>query len=298
MYKPAYRKLYQSGKLTQIKNILKEKMRNCTICPNNCKINRLKNEKGLCNTGRYAKVASYSLHFGEETPISYKKGSGTIFFSNCNLSCQYCQNYNISQLGRGNIMKPIDLAHIMIELQNRKCHNINLVSPTHVVFQIIEALIPAIEMGLKIPIIYNTNSYDSLSTLKMLNDIIDIYLPDLKYMNNLYAEKYSKIKNYTSVACSAIKEMYKQVGPLFEEDGTAKKGTLVRLLILPNNISETKKSIDFLSHISNRISLNIMDQYHPVYNAKKYPNLNKKINKYSYFNLLKYAKKLNLNLVT
>ncbi len=270
-------------------------LESCEICPNKCKVNRLKNEKGLCKTGRLAVVASFSPHFGEEKPLVGIYGSGTIFFSNCNLKCVFCQNYDISHLGYGKVVKPEELSQMMIELQNMGCHNINLVSPTHVVPQIIEALPCAINKGLKIPLVYNSNGYDNVEILKLLEGMIDIYMPDFKYGDNKIAEKYSGIKNYFEIAASAIKEMYRQVGDLIIEKGIAKKGLIIRHLVLPENIAQSERVIKFIAeNISKNVYLNIMYQYRPEYKAKNYPELNKQINIYKYEEIIEFSKKAGL----
>lgn len=214
------------------------------------------------------------------------------------MNCGYCQNYDISQYGKGNIVMPKELADIMLNLQNKNCHNINLVSPTHVTFQIVEALILAIKKGLNVPILYNTNSYDSLKVLKLINNVIDIYLPDLRYMSNFKAKKYLKIDNYADTAKKSVEEMYKQVQNLkYNEKNIAIKGILVRLLILPNKISDTIKAIDFLYGISENISVNIMKQYYPAYKAKEFSELKKLINSKIYDSLIEYVQNNELNII-
>ena len=227
-----------------------EKLKKCQICPHNCKIDRTK-KNGRCKATEKIKIALHSIHKFEEPCISGINGSGTIFFSNCNLNCIYCQNYEISQQGKGKEISIEELAEIMIELQNKKAENINLVTPTSYALQIIEAIKISRERGLKIPIVYNTNGYEKIETLKLLEGYIDIYLPDLKYYSNIISKKYSKVDNYFEMATKAIKEMYRQVGqPILDERGMMKKGLMIRHLVLPNNIENSKeKSIKHTNYI-------------------------------------------------
>jgi putative pyruvate formate lyase activating enzyme len=293
-----YINLYKSGKLKKkIKGAL-NLLKKCSICPNRCGVNRLKDKKGICKTGRYAFVASYNPHFGEEAPLVGRYGSGTIFFSNCNLKCVFCQNYDISQMGYGKEMMPEELAKIMINLQNMGYHNINFVSPTHIVPQILEALEIAIENGLNLPLVYNSNGYDEIHTLKLLDGIIDIYMPDFKYGDDEMAEKYSGIKNYFNTAGMVIKEMQRQVGDLIIENGIAKKGLIIRHLVLPENIAGSEKVIKFIAeNISKNVYLNIMLQYRPEYKAYKFKELNRSISMDEYEKVIDFAKKYGLERV-
>ena len=223
-------------------------LENCTICPHRCNINRIDGKIGRCKATNNVKIALYSTHDFEEPCISGKKGSGTVFFSNCNLNCVFCQNYEISQLGRGKEITIEELAEIFLLQQENGVENINLVTPTSYVVQIIEAIKIAKEKGLTIPIIYNTNGYENVETIKMLDGYIDVYLPDLKYAENELAKKYSKIDNYFEIAINAIKEMINQVGvPEFDENGIIKKGVIIRHLVLPNNIENSKKVLKWIS---------------------------------------------------
>lgn len=286
---PSYLKLYESGELEKRVEKAIEMLEGCKVCPHNCGVNRLKEEKGYCKVGRYAVVSDYFPHFGEEFPIRGYRGSGTIFFSYCNMRCVYCQNYEVSHLGIGRVMKPEDLAQVMLELQDYGCHNINLVSPSHVVPQILEALLIAVEQGLRIPIVYNTSSFDSLETLKLLDGIVDIYLADLKYLSEEYGRKYSKVKNYPSVAKEVIKEMYRQVGNLkVDKRGIAVRGLLVRHLVLPNDISTTREVMDFLRSVDEKLALNVMKQYFPYYKAWDYPELSRRITEEEYRKALEH----------
>ncbi len=296
---PSYLRLYDTGELKERVEKALSMLESCNVCPNDCKINRLENKKAYCKTGRYARVASYFPHRGEEFPIRGYNGSGTIFFSYCNMRCVYCQNYDVSQLGEGEEVKPEELANIMIRLQKWGCHNINLVSPSHVVPQILEALYIAVEEGLKIPIVYNTSSYDSLESLKLLDGVVDIYLPDLKYLNNEFGKKYSKVKGYADRAKEAIKEMYRQVGDLkVDERGIAVRGVLVRHLVLPNGISTTDEVLEFLREISPNLAVNVMSQYYPTNKAYKYPEINRRISWSEYNSALSKAEHLGLRVVS
>lgn len=282
MFIPSYVSLYESGRLKDRVDELYTRLAACDICPRHCGINRLNNIRGYCRSGKTAELSSYCDHHGEEPALSGTKGSGTIFFSHCNLRCVYCQNHQISQDFDSSSIEadPRSLARIMLNLQDRLgCHNINLVSPSHYVPQIVAAIYEAILMGLKIPIVYNTNAYDSISTLQMLDGIIDIYLPDIKYASNKFARKFSRSINYVAVSRAAIKEMHNQVGNLvMDASGIAQRGLIVRHLILPNNIAG---SIDALKWLANEVSpattVSIMAQYHPCHKAIDEPLLARKI---------------------
>lgn len=277
---PSYLRLYETGELRERVEKAKEMLISCRVCPHRCEVNRLENELGYCRTGRFAIVSSYFPHHGEEFPIRGLRGSGTIFFSYCNMRCVYCQNYEVSHLGEGKVVSPEELARMMLELQDLGVHNINLVSPSHVVPQILEALYIAVEGGLRIPIVYNTSSFDSLESLRLLDGIVDIYLADLKYLSREFGRKYSKVKDYPSHAKEAIREMYRQVGNLkVDERGIGVRGLLVRHLVLPNDISTTKEVMDFLKSLDPKLAVNIMDQYFPFYEAKFYPGLSRRITK-------------------
>ncbi len=297
-FEPSYIRLYEIGELKKRVEKAVSMLSDCNVCPHNCKVNRLEEQKGFCKTGRNVYVASFFPHKGEEFPIRGYNGSGTIFFSYCNMGCVYCQNYDISQMGEGIEVTPEKLASIMIDLQKYGCHNINWVTPSHIVPQILESLYIAVKKGLKIPIVYNTSSYDSLESLKLLDGVVDIYLADLKYLSNIYGKKYSKVRNYSDVAKESIKEMYKQVGDLkVDENGIAYRGLLVRHLVLPNDISTTYRVLKFLKSISPNIYVNVMSQYHPYFKAFDYPELSRMIDSEEYLKSLNYAEKLGLNLV-
>ena len=262
------------------KNILAE-LEKCEICPHKCKINRNNNQIGRCKATDKIKIGLYSTHNFEEPCISGKKGSGTVFFSNCNLNCVYCQNYEISQQGKGKEITIEELSNIFLKQQEKGVENINLVTPTSYVPQIIEALKIAKSQGLKLPIVYNTNGYERVETLKLLEGYIDIYLPDLKYAENDIGKKYSKIEKYFETATIAIKEMERQVGkPQFDENGVMTKGIIVRHLVLPNNIENSKKIIKWMKENLNKETyISIMAQYFPTYKAKteEYKEINRKL---------------------
>ena len=295
MFKPSYLSLAKKEFEKRIETFFKI-LENCQICPRNCQVNRVKGEKGFCGLRYLPKVSAFHPHFGEEKVLVGKHGSGTIFFTSCNLNCLYCQNYEISQLGAGEEVSFNRLAEMMIELQKIGCHNINLVTPTCQVPQIVKALILAKNKGLKIPLVYNTNTYDSVKTLKLLDGIIDIYMPDFKYSDDKIAQKYSNAPGYFEIAKKAIKEMHRQVGDLVvDEKGIAQRGLLVRHLILPNNLAGSEKIFQFLAReISKNTFLNIMDQYWPAYQAQRYPELSRPISQEEYFRAINLAKKFGL----
>jgi len=256
----------------------------CELCPHKCRVNRLKGERGFCRSGEEVIISSYNTHFGEEPPLVGNFGSGTIFFTNCNLKCVYCQNYPISQLGNGNKVTLQELAKIMLALQKRKCHNINLVTPTHFVPQILKSLKSAIKMGLHIPIVYNSSGYDSANTLKLLDGVVDIYLPDARYADNEIARKYSSAPNYFEIMKKALNEMHRQVGDLItDKSGLARSGLIVRHLVLPEGLSGTKKIMSFIAReISPHTYISLMAQYFPAYQADQFPLLSRRIDKEEY----------------
>ncbi len=274
---PSYINLFHSGELFNRIDWFTEKYRSCIICPHNCKVDRLNSTKyGYCKTGASPVVSSYGAHFGEETPLVGQSGSGTIFFTGCNMRCVYCQNYDISQLNSGKEISVNDLAAIMLKLQKDGCHNINFVSPSHQILAILKALKIAIPNGLYIPLVYNSGGYDSKKAIQMLEGVFDIYMPDFKYFDNQKAYEYSKIDNYVYHAKSSVLEMYKQVGDLKTENKIAYRGLLIRHLVLPENISDSDKFLDFADKtFYNGIHINIMNQYRPAYHANRYKELNK-----------------------
>lgn len=268
----------------------------CMLCPHNCKVNREKGEVGRCKCTNKIKIALVSLHKFEEPCISGENGSGTVFFSNCNLNCMFCQNYEISHLGKGYEVSTNELADIFIEQQKNGAHNINLVTPTMYVLQIIEAIKIAKKNGLNIPIIYNTSGYENVETIKMLNGYIDVYLPDLKYFSNDLCKKYSKVNNYFEHASRAIIEMCNQVGkPEFDENGMIKKGVIVRHLILPNYMQNTKNILKWIKeNLPEDIYVSVMTQYFPTYKALEDDKINRKINRREYNTIQDYIYLLDL----
>lgn len=286
----AYLKLPRSILREKIK-AAEELLKNCTLCPRHCRVDRTRGERGICRTGDRPVVSSYNPHFGEERPLVGRHGSGTIFFTHCNLLCIFCQNWTISHLGDGSEYPFEDLADIMITLQQYGCHNINLVTPTHQVPMILKALEIAIDKGLNLPIVYNCGGYESIETLRILDGIIDIYMPDFKYSDPEVALKYSKAKNYPAVAKAAIKEMHRQVGDLIiDKRGIALRGLLVRHLVLPGGLAGTEEVVRFLvEEISPNTYTNIMAQYYPCHKAPEYPPLDRPITGEEYRRAIKIA---------
>ena len=267
----------------------------CTLCPRNCKINRYESI-GFCGASDKLKVAHYSLHMWEEPIISGTYGSGTIFFSNCNLKCVFCQNKKISMLSYGKEISVERLSDIFMELQKKKAHNINLVTPTHYVPQIISSIEKARYMGLNIPIIYNTSSYENVDTIKLLNGFVDVYLADLKYYDDQLAIKYSHCKNYFQYATLAIDEMYQQVGKFQIKNNLVIKGIIVRVLILPGHIDDSKKIVKYLyDRYKDNIIISIMNQYTPIYHSEEFSNLNRKVTDNEYDDVINYACSLGIH---
>jgi len=293
----AYLELYRSGKLAERVEAARALLKNCRLCPRHCGINRLADEMGKCHTGKLAVVSSYGPHFGEEAPLVGKHGSGTIFFTNCNLKCLFCQNYSISQLGDGTEVTDEELAGMMLALQSRGCHNINLVSPTHVVPQILQGLEIAINLGLRLPLVYNSGGYDSVETLEILDSIIDIYMPDTKYSDEKIAEELSGINNYPAINQAALREMHRQVGDLqIDEDGIAIRGLLIRHLVLPHGLAGTKEIMKFIAEdISLNSYVNVMAQYHPCHKAFQIPRLARPLSKQEFLEAIELAERAGLN---
>ena len=291
-FEPAYLTLHQEKQLSHRVELAYKHLEDCDLCARYCHVNRKYTIKGaVCRTGELAVVHSYGPHHGEEDPLRGWNGSGTIFFSWCNLRCVFCQNWDISQKGNGRETTPEQLADMMLQLQKQGCHNINFVSPSHVVAQIIAAVAIAAEKGLHLPLVYNTGGYDSLEAIKLLDGIIDIYMPDMKYGNTAMARQYSKVPDYTTRNFAAVKEMHRQVGDLImDENGIALRGLLVRHLVLPNNIASTKEVVNFIANeISMSTYINIMDQYHPCYRADEYPAVDRPITQQEYQTALEHT---------
>ena len=280
-FEPAYLKLHRRGELQQRAQDALRQLSDCRVCPRNCGVDRLNNETAVCKSGRYAYVASYFPHFGEEDCLRGWNGSGTIFFSWCNLRCVFCQNYDVSQQEAGLEVTPLRLAQMMLALQEQGCHNINFVTPEHVVPQILEALPLAVEQGLRLPIVYNTSAYDSLDSLKLMDGVVDIYMPDFKFWDAKLSLRYLKAKDYPEIARRVVQEMQRQVGPLLlDESGLARRGVLIRHLIMPGFLQETEAIMRFLANeVSPDTYVNIMDQYYPAakVTAVKYAELNRRV---------------------
>ena len=272
-----------------------ELLEKCTICPHNCGINRLDNQIGRCKSRDTVKVALYSTHNFEEPCISGKKGSGTVFFSNCNMNCVFCQNYEISQQGKGKEISIEELADIFIKQQEKDVENINLVTPTSYVPQIIEAIKIARSHGLKLPIVYNTNGYEKVETLKMLEGYVDIYLPDFKYSDNDLGKRLSKVDNYFEIVTDALKEMYRQTGKaVFNEEGIMQRGMIIRHLVLPNHILNSRRVLKWINENMHDVYVSVMAQYFPTYKAKEIDDINRKLTKEEYEQIENYLYRLDL----
>lgn len=303
-FEPAYMRLYRSGELHERVEEAVASLGECRVCPRDCGVDRLADKTAACYTGRYAQVASYFPHFGEEDCLRGWKGSGTIFFSMCNLRCVFCQNYDISQENKGLEVTPLELASMMLELQESGCHNINFVTPEHVVPQVLEGLLVAVEAGLRLPIVYNTSAYDSAESLRHLDGIVDIYMPDFKFWDERLSLKYLIAKDYPEAARRTVKEMHRQVGPLkFDEQGLAKRGLLVRHLVMPGFLDETREIFRFLAEeVSPETYVNVMAQYYPAGKVtmarfeKKYAVINRHVTTEEHTEAVKTAESLGLRL--
>ncbi len=291
-FRPSYIALHESGhlkdRIERLMSILKE----CTLCPRRCKVDRTSGETGTCDAKESVVVSSVFPHFGEEPPLVGRSGSGTIFLTHCNLRCVFCQNYDISHEGRGEEVSTEELSEYMIALKSRGCHNINFVTPTHYVPQIVKSLPGAIEMGLDIPIVYNTGGYDSIEVIRLLDGIVDIYMPDFKFTDSEPSKKYMNAPDYPVVIKEVLREMHRQVGDLvIDSKGVAHRGLLIRHLVMPNGLSGTKEAVSFIAEELSRDSyINIMEQYHPEYKAHKYPELKRRITTEEYMEAVRLAK--------
>lgn len=295
---PGYVALEKSGLLARREGELWDILHSCELCPRACGVDRIKGEKGVCNSTAELKIYSYGPHFGEEAPLVGRGGSGTIFFSNCNLLCCFCQNWEINHRGDGTVRSPAELANMMLGLQARGCHNINLVTPTHFVPQIVKSVRIAIQRGLHIPIVYNTGGYDNLTVIRLLDGIVDIYLPDFKYQDGALAAKYSSdAVDYPEVAAKVIREMHRQVGELQTStdegpmDGVALRGLMIRHLVLPGNIAGTDRFVRWVKEtLSPNTFVNIMKQYHPAYRAFEYPEIARRVTETEWRQAVSWAK--------
>jgi putative pyruvate formate lyase activating enzyme len=300
----SYLALYKSGELAKRVKHAKAILENCTLCPRDCKVDRrgkpirsTQGKQGFCKSGLEVFISSHGAHRGEEPPISGIKGSGAIFFTGCNLRCLFCQNYQISHEYQGKRVSIEELSRMMISLQEQGCHNINLVTPTHFVPQILAALLIAISKGLRVPIVYNTNGYDSLDTLKLLDGIVDIYLPDIKYSKDKSAKECSSVSDYVKYNRIALKEMYRQVGTMKTDgEGIAIKGLIIRHLVLPGGVAGSFDSLDFIAkELSKDTCVGLMSQYHPCHRADKHAILKRGLNKKEYMEVVQYAEKLGMD---
>lgn len=287
---PAYLKTYSSGLLASKIEEFWSRMEDCRLCPRECGVDRVAGEVGVCQTGAKPLVSSYSPHFGEEAPLVGRGGSGTIFFAHCNLGCLICQNEEISLQGRGQEVSLADLAMMMLDLQAQGCHNINFVTPTHVIAHILAALSQAIEGGLRVPLVYNCGGYDKVETLKILEGVFDIYMPDFKFADPETARRISNAPDYPQQAKAAITEMHRQVGDLLlDEDGVAVRGLLVRHLVLPNRLAGSRQVFEFLAGLSKKTYLNVMAQYRPCGLAYKHKDLNRRLELQEHAEAVKWA---------
>jgi putative pyruvate formate lyase activating enzyme len=290
MNEPSYIKLYETGELRIRVEQALSILENCSLCPRRCGVNRLAGEKGFCGTGKFAIISSCGPHFGEESPLVGTNGSGTIFISGCNLKCVFCQNFEISHMVAGEEVSAEVFAKMMLGLQEMGCHNINIVTPTHIVPQILQSLVIAIEKGLNLPLVYNTGGYDEVKVLKLLDGVFDIYMPDFKFYSPEVAEQFTDAKDYPEVVINSISEMHRQVGDLIIENGLAKRGLIVRHLVLPDGLAGTKEVIKFLANLSKSIYLNLMAQYRPCRYANKFGMLNRGITNLEFQEAISIAK--------
>jgi putative pyruvate formate lyase activating enzyme len=297
MGEASYLRLYRDGELETRIEKTSALMEICHLCPRECGVNRLEGEKGYCRTGRNARIASYNTHFGEEAPLVGRRGSGTIFLSSCNLLCSFCQNYEISHLNEGVEVEPAQMAAMMIQLAERGCHNINFVTPTHAIVPILEALGLAIEQGLNVPLVYNSGGYESIETLTLLDGIFDIYMPDFKFWDDRWGERFCNAPDYGEMAKAAIREMHRQVGDLrVDDEGIAVRGLLIRHLVMPNDVAGTDRVMDFLAReISSDTYVNVMDQYRPCGNADSDALINRRLTSQEFREAVDAAKKAGLS---
>jgi putative pyruvate formate lyase activating enzyme len=297
MFEPSYIKLNKSGEIKERIEKLYKILESCELCPRKCKVNRMKGEKGSCKSGKELVISSYGPHFGEERELVGRYGSGTIFLTNCNLLCVYCQNYDISHLGHGKKTSISDAAEIMKGLQKRGCHNINFVTPTHYAPQLVEALEAAANRGLRLPVVWNCGGYESVEVIKLLEDIVDIYMPDMKYSDVEPGRRYSNTPDYFERSKEAVREMHRQVGDLkVDERGIAYRGLLIRHLVLPNNLAGSEKVLKFISEeLSKESYVNIMAQYRPSGKAYQYEELRRRITSNEYYSAINTARKLGLH---
>ena len=293
---PAYLGVLAPGELAARAERARVRLRRCLLCPRQCRVDRSVGQLGECRTGARARVASAGPHYGEEAPLVGRGGSGTIFFAGCNLACVFCQNYELSHLCRGREQEPAELARTMMELQEMGCENINFVSPSHVVPQILAALVLAADEGLRLPVVYNTGGYDSLSTLRLLDGVVDIYMPDMKYSDDRVGERLSGVPDYVERNRAAVREMHRQVGDLeLDRRGVARRGLLVRHLVLPDGQAGGEEVFRFIaSELPADTYVNVMDQYHPAYRAERYGEISRRPTAIEYRAAVEQARKAGL----
>jgi putative pyruvate formate lyase activating enzyme len=295
---PSYRKLLSSSGFDNLLARADLKLSRCDLCPRRCGVDRTAGELGFCRGGLLPRVASYGPHYGEESPLVGRHGSGTIFLAGCNLGCCFCQNYEISHLVEGREVGVEDLSEMMTELEASGCHNINVVTPTHFVPQIIRAVMTAAVRGLSVPIVYNCGGYENVETLRLLENVVDIYMPDLKFLSAASSERYCGAPDYPSVAKQAIGEMHRQVGDLIVKNGLAKRGLLVRHLVMPGQLDDSRRIFEFLAtEISLETFVNVMDQYRPCFNAGRFPEIATRLDRGDFASALEAAREAGLKRV-
>jgi putative pyruvate formate lyase activating enzyme len=293
---PSYIALFEKGELNQRIQLLKEFLKECRLCPRECRVNRLNGEVGYCKAPSEIMVSSAFPHFGEEPPLVGYHGSGTIFLTHCNLRCVFCQNYDISHLGRGEQITSSEIAKAMVKLQEMGCHNINFVTPTHYAPQIVASLPEAIEMGLSLPIVYNCSGYESIEVIRLLDGVIDIYMPDAKYMDEKFSKQFSNAPDYPEVIKKVLREMHRQVGDLkTNSKGIAERGLLIRHLVMPGGVASSEAVLKFIAEeISSHSYVNIMDQYRPEYRAYEYSEISRRVSHKEYLEAIQMAKRFHL----
>jgi putative pyruvate formate lyase activating enzyme len=292
VFTPSYINLFEKGELNKRVELLQEFLKGCQLCPRECHVNRLNGEVGYCGAGSDLMVSSTFPHFGEEPPLVGFNGSGTIFLTHCNLRCIFCQNYDISHLGRGERITLSDMARAMVKLQEMGCHNINFVTPTHYASQILASLPKAIEWGLRLPIVYNCSGYESIEVIRLLEGVVDIYMPDVKFMDEKYSKRYSNAPDYPEVIKKVLKEMHRQVGDLTTNSkGVAERGLLIRHLVMPGGVASSEAVLKFIAEeISVHSYVNIMNQYRPEYRANEYSEISHPITHQEYLGAIQVAK--------
>ena len=295
-FTPSYISLFEKGQLDQRVQLLQEFLRECHLCPRECRIDRLNGEIGYCGAGSELMISSAFPHFGEEPPLVGHHGSGTIFLTHCNLRCIFCQNYDISHQGRGDRITALDMARVMVKLQEMGCHNINFVTPTHYAPQITASLPKAVEMGLRLPIVYNCSGYESIEVIRLLEGIVDIYMPDVKYMDEKHSKRFSNAPDYPEAIKKVLKEMHRQVGDLTTNSkGIAERGLLIRHLVMPGGVASSEAVLKFIAEeISVHSYVNVMAQYHPQYRADEYPEISRRITHKEFLEAIQLAKGFHL----